>query len=166
MENNKHTQYILALLERYHEGQTSLREEQELAAYFRRESLPKELQPYKALFCFFQQEAAVMPPEQAPQAPKHASRKWLVRTLSLGAAAAALLISFFTFTGRTEASETLVCVYYVDGIASEDESQALALVQQQLSQISKKMHQAAKTMDNNMEQSYQYTKRINQYLPQ
>ena len=161
----KHMQHILALLERYHEGQTSLQEEQELAAYFQSETLPKELQPYKALFCFFQEEAAVMPPEQAPQTQKRAARKWLSRTLSLSAAAAALLIGFFTFSEKTDASKTVAYVYYVDGVPSQDESQALALVQQQLVHISQKMHQAAKVMDNSIEQSYQYTKEINQYLP-
>ena len=161
---NKHTEHIFALLERYHEGETSLKEEQELAAYFRRESLPRELQPYKALFCFFQEEAAVMPPEQTPQTQKRASRRWLTRTLSLGAAAAALLICFFTLSQRTDASKTVIYAYYVNGVPSEDESQALALVQQQLAHISAKMHQAAKVMDNNIEQSTQYTKKINQYL--
>ena len=52
MENGN----IKILIEKYFEGLTSLDEEQELRDYFRRESVPQELEMYKPLFRYFVSE--------------------------------------------------------------------------------------------------------------
>ncbi len=47
---------IKILLDKYFEGQTSLKEEQILKSYFRKKNIPESLQSYKPMFLFFDEE--------------------------------------------------------------------------------------------------------------
>lgn len=50
---------IAALLERYWEAETTLEEEQILADYFRQPAIDKRLEPYRAVFGYFEVESKV-----------------------------------------------------------------------------------------------------------
>ncbi len=49
-------QLIEQLLDRYFEGETSLREEQQLREYFQRADVPENLRPFQPMFRYFVQE--------------------------------------------------------------------------------------------------------------
>ena len=55
MTNNMTIEQIQSLLARFYEGQTTPDEERQLAAYFRREDVPEELQDDKQLFLMLAQ---------------------------------------------------------------------------------------------------------------
>lgn len=52
---------MIALLEKYWRAETTLEEEKILAEYFREPSTDPDLQPYNALFAYFEEEAGVLP---------------------------------------------------------------------------------------------------------
>lgn len=83
---------IEELLEKYFEGDTSAKEEQQLRAFFAGKAVPEELTPYKALFGYFDEEIA-----KAKPAGKKVSirRKLFLFSLS-GVAACVLLLLGYT----------------------------------------------------------------------
>jgi hypothetical protein len=99
---------VIALLEKYWQAETSIEEEQALAAYFKGPVVDPDLKPYSDLFAYFEEESQVNPgPDfesrilQAVTAESSAARvpvrhfQW-----SLVAAAAAILVivaSLFLF---------------------------------------------------------------------
>ena len=52
---------IVALLEKYWQAETTIEEEQALAAYFRTPNIAPELAQYATLFAYFEEELQVMP---------------------------------------------------------------------------------------------------------
>ena len=50
---------VIALLEKYWQTETTVAEEQALADYFRGDGVDAELEPYRDLFAYFNEEAAV-----------------------------------------------------------------------------------------------------------
>jgi hypothetical protein len=52
---------VRALLEKYWQTETTVAEEQALAAYFSSPSVDVELEPYRALFAYFEMESQVSP---------------------------------------------------------------------------------------------------------
>lgn len=84
---------IEELLDKYFEGHTSAKEEQQLRSFFAGGAVPEELTPYKALFGYFDEEIA-----KAKPAGKKVSfrRKLLLLSLS-GAAACILLLLGYTY---------------------------------------------------------------------
>ncbi|HML85676.1 MAG TPA: hypothetical protein PKE52_11005 [Bacteroidales bacterium] len=56
-------EYILELLDKYNEAETSLQEEHILQEYFLSDSVDKDLLPYKSLFTFLKNEQKITAPE-------------------------------------------------------------------------------------------------------
>lgn len=52
---------VIALLEKYWQAETTLEEEKTLAGYFRGESVDPELEGYREMFVYFEEEARIMP---------------------------------------------------------------------------------------------------------
>jgi hypothetical protein len=52
---------VIALLDKYWQAETSLEEEKALADYFRSPLVDPELEPYRDVFAYFDEEARVMP---------------------------------------------------------------------------------------------------------
>jgi len=147
------------LLERYHDGETSLSEEKQLSAYFNQGLIPDDLLPYRALFSFFRDEAAVMPPKSAPQKSFRFRRNY-IRLIAPFAAAAAGIILFFSLYNPTNDD----FVYYQDGQRIRNQEEAMQLAQQQWEQMSAHIEKATAMVDK-LEQMRNYTEIINKYIP-
>jgi len=52
---------VITLLEKYWQAETSVEEEQTLAAYFKGDDVDPDLQPYADLFAYFEEETRVSP---------------------------------------------------------------------------------------------------------
>ena len=148
---------IRQLLERYHQGETSLLEERQLSDYFQQADLPHDLLPYRALFRFFQVEAAVSPPKKTLQ--KTSARRTIQRLLAPFAIAAAALIFFFSLYQLNNQD----FVYIKDGQRIHNRNEALQLAQQQLEQASIRI-QKANAMVEKLEQVTNYTETIHKYI--
>jgi hypothetical protein len=88
---------INILLERFFEGQTSIKEEQELYRFFMRDEIPAALARYKPLIKYFESGLAdeVQPETRTPK-----KKQWIVWS---GIAASILLmlcLSFYFFTAK------------------------------------------------------------------
>jgi len=149
---------IRQLLERYHEGETSLAEERQLSAYFRKAELPQDLLPYRALFGFFGAEAAILPPVTRPQHIRAFGPK-LIRLLAPLTAVAAALILYFAL--RQPVASDFIC--YLDGERVYDREEALDMAHQQLAQMSLQL-QKASVMADKFEQMNNYTETIKKYI--
>ena len=90
--NRKHIQ---DLLDKYFEGETSLREEKELKRFFRRTTLlPEEWKPYRDMFIYFEAEGLkTMPVKEDGQKRKNIF--WLLATGISLAATVLILLSIF-----------------------------------------------------------------------
>lgn len=89
-------EYILELLEKYNEAETTLQEERILQEYFLSDSIDETLLPYQSLFYFFKNEQAISAPTlqkegmlTATVKPKNSIRRLLIISSSI---AASLLI--------------------------------------------------------------------------
>lgn len=91
------------LVNRYFEGETSAEEERRLRAFFRTGEVPAHLEPYRALFAYFENEARKAGPEAVDREafddgmvprPEELQRKTLRRALYAvaGVAASVLLV--------------------------------------------------------------------------
>jgi len=148
------------LLERYHQGETSLAEEKQLSAYLCQAQLPNDLLPYRALFRFFRDEAAVMPPKSAPQKPLIVRRNYIrLFTLFAATAAAGILLFFALYSPPNQDF-----VYYQDGQRIQNQEEALLLAQHQLDQMSARIEKAT-AMAEKWEQMKNYTETISKYIP-
>jgi len=145
-----------SLLERYHQGETSLTEEKQLSTYFCQAQLPNDLLPYRALFRFFRDEAAVLPPKSAPL-QRRRIYLWFLAPI---AAAAACLLLFFTLYSPTQ--QDFIC--FQDGQRIQDQEEALQLAQQQWVQMSLRIEKATAIAEK-WEQMKSYTETINKYIP-
>ena len=147
------------LLERYQQGETSLAEEKQLSLYFCQAQLPNDLLPYRALFLFFQAEAAVMPPEPALRNPLRLRRNYLRFSVPFAAAAAGIILFFALYRPF---NDDFVC--YQDGKRIRNQEVAMQLAQQQWEQISVHIEKATAMVDI-LEQMRNYTEIINKYIP-
>ena len=101
---------VIALLDKYWQAETSLDEEKALADYFRGPLVDPELEPYRELFAYFDEEARVMAAPDfgdrilqhlgiASEGPKPAIiRPFGTGLLSAAAVIAALVIGLFLLT--------------------------------------------------------------------
>lgn len=103
MEPNKY-QHIETLLERFFEGDTTNREEQELYAFFARTDLPEHLRPYKEVFGYFENGLAREVAETEAPAPVR-KVPFVRRWLWAGIAIAASLSLFLLLNNREVAKE-------------------------------------------------------------
>ncbi|WP_117881151.1 hypothetical protein [Aureibaculum luteum] len=82
---------IEQLIEKYENAETSLQEEQVLAAYFQQDNTPVHLLEYKAMFGYFNESKAERFTKTIPLKTKKPYWKW-----ASVAAAAILLVSIYT----------------------------------------------------------------------
>ncbi|MDR2585409.1 MAG: hypothetical protein LBC84_04210 [Prevotellaceae bacterium] len=150
---------IRQLLASYFQGETSLAQEQQLASYFLESELPEDLLPYRALFRFFREEAAVAPPQLAPTKVSH-GRRILFRLSAYTSAVAAGIIIFFALYRPVK--EDFVC--YQDGQRILNQEEVMQLAQQQWDQVSTQIEKAT-AMAEKLEQMKSYTQIINKYIP-
>ena len=145
------------LLERYFQGETSLIEEEQLSTFFCNAQLPNDLLPYRTLFRFFQDEAAMMPLDSAIQHTIRPRRNLLRLWAPLIAAAGILLFFALYYPSKQD------YVYIKDGQRIHNQEEAVQLAQQQLTQISIRM-QRANAMVDKLEQVSNYTETIHKYI--
>lgn len=84
---------IEKLLEKYDNGETSLKEEQELRAYFAQDNVPPHLESYRALFQYFAQTQQEQFTKEVPMQAK--KRSYIYQWISV---AAVILVMFGIFT--------------------------------------------------------------------
>ncbi len=84
--------YILELLDKYNEAETSLQEEHILQEYFLSDSVDKDLLPYKSLFTFLKNEQKITAPEVKKEGmvtvtskPKNRVRRLIIISSSIAA---------------------------------------------------------------------------------
>lgn len=120
--NAKTDNEIRMLMERFFEGRTTLKEEQKLYDFFRKENLPQDLLPYKDMFLDFSaltltgQEAALLSPDTkditahpAPTRPKRAGSIYL--KYSMGIAATLLLAVLIGWGVNSRQERQLAALY-------------------------------------------------------
>jgi hypothetical protein len=97
---------VIDLLDKYWQAETTLEEEKALADYFRGPSIDPELESYRELFAYFEEEAGVMPNPDlgdrilerlgiAPEQPARVIRPFGAGLLSAAAVIAALVVGLF-----------------------------------------------------------------------
>lgn len=102
------------LLERFDAGLTSVAEERDLYAYFRRKTLPADLEPMRGLMAWYERGCVGEPAQAAPVAePSRRRRK--MRFSMLGAAASAALLIGIGITlltvGHKESDDSFATLY-------------------------------------------------------
>ncbi|MDR3220294.1 MAG: hypothetical protein LBU22_15190 [Dysgonamonadaceae bacterium] len=114
MKNNKDTE-IGELIEKYFEGVTTLKEEQLLRDYFRKEDIPENRKQYQPIFHYFTMERETAQEETAQAL--HTGKSWKRNLLRFSVAAAACLFLFFglRFTFNTHRTLPGTSWAYVDG---------------------------------------------------
>ena len=109
--NKKHIQ---DLLDKYFEGETSLREENELRNFFRKTALlPEEWQSYKQMFAFFEAEGLkTMPIKENVQRKKNII--WLIVTGISIAASVLILLTLFLPPTKTQLEPLAIATKHFD----------------------------------------------------
>ncbi|HRV54358.1 MAG: hypothetical protein KDD13_03500 [Mangrovimonas sp.] len=95
---------IEKLLEKYENGETSIKEEQQLKSYFSQETVPPHLEMYKPMFTYFLQNEQEQFTKDVPLKSKsrfNLNYKWISV-----AAVAVLMIGFYFKSGPFSESET------------------------------------------------------------
>lgn len=87
---------IKQLLEKYLEGETSLKEEQTLKQYFSSGKVAPELEEYKLLFGFFKEERQQVPSQKVQLKTQKSHKRKYLRWTGV-AAAVAIIVSVFLF---------------------------------------------------------------------
>ena len=124
---------IEELLDKYFEGETSCEEERRLRRFFTEEEVPEELQMYRPLFAYLEQEATATQDTAVtqPQADTPRPRFRLHRAFYLmGSIAAGLLLLIGTaqlLFPLADAPENFVII---DGVRHTDENLAKAKAQE------------------------------------
>jgi hypothetical protein len=98
------------LIEKYFEGLTTLEEEQCLREYFRKDTIPAELESYKAIFQFFTSERDAIG-TNSPRLHEKKSRKIYLRWASVAAAACLLLYGGLKLTFDDYQTPETSCAY-------------------------------------------------------
>jgi len=109
--NKKHIQ---DLLDKYFEGETSLREEKELRNFFRKTALlPEEWQSYKQMFALFEAEGLkTMPVKENVKRKKNIF--WLVVTGVSIAASVLILLTIFLPPTKTQLEPLAIATKHLD----------------------------------------------------
>ena len=87
------------LLEKYDNGETTLKEEQQLKDYFSNETVPPHLEVYKSMFQYFLQTQEEQFTKDVPLKPKKTIK--LYRWISV-AAVAVLMLGIYTQVGSSQ----------------------------------------------------------------
>lgn len=116
--NKKHIQ---DLLDKYFEGETSLREEKELRRFFRTTALlPEEWEPYRQMFTYFESEGLkTMPVKDDLQKKKNSY--WLIVTGISLAATVLILLSIFIPATKTQLAPLATATQNMDTFYSKKE---------------------------------------------
>jgi hypothetical protein len=109
--NKKHIQ---DLLDKYFEGETSLKEEKELRNFFRKTALlPEEWQSYKQMFAFFEAEGLkTMPSKENVQKKKNII--WMIVTGVSIAASVLILLTIFLPPTKTQLEPLAIASKHLD----------------------------------------------------
>lgn len=93
---------IEKLLEKYDNGETTLKEEKQLQAYFAQDEVPSHLEPYRAMFQYFNTTKQEHFTKDVPLTPKAIGTKTysLHRWVSVAAVAVLMLTVFTQFDGK------------------------------------------------------------------
>jgi hypothetical protein len=166
---------IKALLEKYWQTETTVEEEETLAAYFRGPGIDPELEPFRELFAYFEEEGKVTPGEDfesrilqrihqadaAPVVPIRPVRRWL-NTSYTAAAAVILSIGLFLMYQPTQPGATYQPTHPGAGPATantgtvikdtyDDPQQALAAIRHALLTASTRMNEGKTITQKNMD---------------
>jgi len=150
--------HIAKILEKYFEGHTTLEEEAELSAFFRKGDLPAEWRPYQAIFQFRDAAATISMPSKLEEAIEqdidHLAATAVSRLprrsfLRYAAAIAVLLIGL---AGWLQQEPVASASAAIDWSKYEPESPEAAAVayQNALRQLSKAMHAGASSAAQNV----------------
>lgn len=114
--NKKHIQ---DLLDKYFEGETSLKEEKELRNFFRKTALlPEEWQSYKQMFAFFEAEGLkTMPTKENVQNKKNIF--WMIVTGISIAASVLILLTIFLPPTKTQFEPLAIATKHLDSFYSK-----------------------------------------------
>ena len=114
--NKKHIQ---DLLDKYFEGETSLKEEKELRNFFRKTALlPEEWQSYKQMFAFFETEVLkTMPQKDNIQSKKNIL--WLFVTGISIAASVLILLTIFPPSTKTQLEPLAIATKHINSFYSK-----------------------------------------------
>lgn len=130
---------IKELLERYWEGETSLEEEAQLTAYFQQETIPAELERFRALFQFFGTEKTKVSQRKTTVLPRPvvSSRKtrWMRRLAVAASIVAVATIGLVQYNNQwgTPSTNVLAEDTYKDpDLAYQEAKAALLLVAKKL----------------------------------
>ncbi|WP_053978347.1 hypothetical protein [Mangrovimonas xylaniphaga] len=124
---------IERLLEKYDNGETSLREEAQLKAYFAQEDVPPHLESYKVMFQYFDATKQEQFTKDVPLKPK---KYQLYRWISV-AAVAVLMVSVYLLTDTKQGLESL----------SHDELMAYNQTVEALNLVSTKFNKGASSLN-------------------
>ena len=109
--NKKHIQ---DLLDKYFEGETSLREEKELKDFFRKTALlPEEWKSYKQMFALFESEREITVPVKE-NIQKRKNIFWLVATTISLAATALILLTVFIPPTKVQLEPLAIATKHLD----------------------------------------------------
>lgn len=125
---------IEKLLEKYENGETTLKEEQQLKDYFSQETVPQHLEVYKPIFQYFLVTKQEQFTKDVPLKPKktYTLYKWI----SVAAVAVLMFGVYTKFTGSTE-SESL----------TDEELYALNETKKALNMISSKFNKGTDNLN-------------------
>lgn len=132
---------IEALLEKYDNGETSLKEEQQLKTYFAQETVAPHLESYKVMFQHFNSEQQEQFTKNLPlQSKKSTLRRWLSV-----AAVAVLMVSIYT---QVDTKKGLDSLSKDELLAYNQTIKALNLVSTKLNEGSKGLNTLALATEN------------------
>ena len=73
------------LLEKYFAGATTCKEEEEIRKFFRQDQIPKDLEVYRPMFAYFDEEAQLEHPRKQPPSRFSFIRTWGYRAANFAA---------------------------------------------------------------------------------
>ena len=134
--NKKHIQ---DLLDKYFEGETSLREEKELKRFFRRTVLlPEEWEPYRQMFGYFETEGLRTMPVRG-DIQKKKNIYWVIATGISLAATVLILLSIFIPATKTQLAPLATATKNIDTFYSKREQPKKAETTKHVKQETRKI---------------------------
>ncbi len=101
---------IEKLIEKYDNGETTLKEEQQLKNYFSQETVPPHLEAYKSMFQYFLNTHEEQYTKDVPLEPRKTYS--LYQWISVAAVAVIMLGVYFQMSGPTEAEKQEALLAY------------------------------------------------------
>ena len=120
---------IEKLLEKYDNGETTLKEEQQLKDYFSQETVPPHLEVYKSMFQYFLHTQEEQFTKDVPLKPKKTIN--LYKWISV-AAVAVLMLGVYTQIGNTQSDDPLVGLTEEEKITYYQTKEVLAMISNNL----------------------------------